>query len=200
MRVQLCRLIYNFQAILRQQNIFQNLGYLQRMILLQDDLKLRNWGFYLEAGLLNTGHGFLHSKSLFSYNSFQMFANLLTIAETKNGLILPNPPIGSIPISTAGLTSIQIAGSAAATIGNMIPGAVGEGSLFGPYSGVNIAILTQRPGFYLWIAAICSFERAERFHAVQKVFFNSNLIESLMKKMVKFFYLSIQTYKVFNII
>lgn len=105
-----------------------------------------------------------------------MFANLLSNAESKNGLELPNPPIGSIPISTAGLTSIQIAGSTAAAVGNMVPGNVGGGSLFGPYSGVNVAILTQRPGFYLWIAAICSLERAERFSAAQKVFVNLKLI------------------------
>ena len=98
-----------------------------------------------------------------------MFANLLEIAITENKLELPNPPIGSIPLSTAGLTLLQIAGSTSAALSSIGPVVSTGGTLFGPYSGVNPAILTQRPGFYLWIAAICSFERAERFSAAHKV-------------------------------
>ena len=97
-----------------------------------------------------------------------MFANFLEDAEIKNKLELPIPPIGSIPISTSGLSSLQIAASTAAAIGTVVPGTIG-GSLFGPYSGINVAIFTQKPGFYLWIAAICSLERAKRFSAAQKV-------------------------------
>jgi hypothetical protein len=98
-----------------------------------------------------------------------MFASLLETAVTENKLELPNPPIGSIPISITGLTSLQIAASTAAAIGSALPVLGSGGEIFGPYSGVNVAILTQRPGFYLWISAICSFERAERFSAAHKV-------------------------------
>lgn len=119
---------------------------------------------------MNIGLGFLRSKIVLTHHSYQMFANLLETAVTENKLELPNPPIGSIPISTAGLTSLQIAVSTAAAMGSMAPVASSGGTIFGPYSGVNVAILTQRPGFYLWIAAICSFERAERFSAALKAY------------------------------
>lgn len=99
--------------------------------------------------------------------SYRMLGELLEIAQSKIGLKLPFPPIGSIPITHVGLTGAQVMANIVASGGTR--GADGSSNIFGPYSGVNMALHVQHAGYYYWIAAVCSQERSIRFETVRQV-------------------------------